>query len=75
MPVKDNAKANEESATVAEAVGDQIDLTQLPGFHVTRKDDGLHLGTYGTREDAEAYIAGHLDEQGVDAEIVEGANS
>jgi hypothetical protein len=42
-----------------------IDPPSLSGFHVLA-GDGSHLGTYGSREDAEAFVNGHLaDHEGV----------
>ena len=50
---------------------DQIDLTQVPGFHVVR-GDGILLGTYQTREDAECFIEQQVAPQDIEASIVEG---
>ena len=45
---------------------DQIDLTQVPGFHVVR-GDGILLGTYQTR-----FIEQQVAPQDIEASIVEG---
>lgn len=48
----------------------EVDPTSLPGFHVFQGK--TFCGTYGTEEDAQAFIDGHIKPQGLDAKIVEG---
>jgi hypothetical protein len=61
-------KANSEDKP-AESEVHEVDLSAIPGFHVLQGK--LHLGTYATREDAEAFIAQHLKPVGIEAEILE----
>lgn len=66
MPVKETPKA-EESGPAPEEAHDP--LTE-PGFHVL--GNGNYFGTFIDREQAEAYVDGHLAPQDISAEIVEG---
>jgi hypothetical protein len=52
---------------------DTFDPTASPGFHVM--DGKRHLGTYGTEEDAQAFIDGHLAPQKIKGKVVQGSTS
>jgi hypothetical protein len=56
----------------SEDLGAPVDYSTVPGFHVFR-GDGVYLGTYGSEEDAQAFIDGHVAPQGIEASITEGA--
>jgi hypothetical protein len=60
MAVKENAPK-----------ADDLNLKETPGFHVVA--DGTYCGTYQSRDDAQAYIDGHITPQDKNAEIVEGS--
>lgn len=54
-------------------VVEKVNYKEVPGFHVVTAD-GTHLGTYQSKEDAEAFIEGHLVPQSIKANVVEGVS-
>lgn len=54
----------------ADDVAEVANPLEAPGFHVMQEK--TFIGTYPTREDAEAFIEGHIAPQHLKAEIVEG---
>ena len=63
MAVNKDPKADEVAETT-------VDLREVEGFHVVH--DGALLGSYDTKEEAEAYAEAHPVAQGLKVSIVEG---
>lgn len=56
--------------TDAETPVEEANPLEAPGFHVVQGK--TYCGTYETKEDAQAFIDGHVTPQELEAKIVEG---
>ena len=65
MPLEPTPPTNKEAPEVVAEPA----TPRLPGFYVVAA--GLYTGPFLTEHDAEAHISGHLEPQGIDAEVEE----
>ena len=69
MPTKPSTPQVEPEAEAEITETSPLEVTTLPGWHVTRVDDGMLLGIYMTEQDAEHFANSHPREAGIEVEI------